>query len=152
MRRYAGIRTAATNTTSTTAPMWAVYGAATFRLALYDLLHGADATPADNYGEFNLVRATTLGTTSATFTPQALDPGDPAALGSFVTTWSLQPTVGAATTGVLQWTQNSRAAFRWVAVPDGEIIIAATAAAGLACMPVGSNTATTYQTTIHWRE
>ena len=151
MRRYAGIRTTATNTTSTTAPIWGLTGAATFRAQVYDILHGADATPADNYGEFSLRRSSSNGTTSATFTPTALDPGDPASLAVFATTWSIQPTI-TASSDVLSWTQNSRAAFRWVAVPDGELIIAATAGAGLQCMPVGSNTATTYQSTVHWRE
>jgi len=151
MRRYAGIRTTATNTTSTTAPIWGLTGAATFRAQVYDILHGADATPADNYGEFSLLRTSNNQTTATTFTPTALDPGDPASLATFALTWTIQPTI-TALSNVLSWTQNSRAAFRWVAVPDGELIIPATAGAGFACLPVGSNTATTYQSTVHWRE
>ena len=151
MRRYAGIRTGVTNTTSTTAPLCSVTGAATFRARIYDILSGADATPADNYAEFSLRRTSSNGTTSATFTPTALDPGDPAALATFTTTWSIQPTI-TASSDILSWTQNSRAAFRWVAVPDGELVIPATAGAGIAHMAVGSNTATTFQFTYHWQE
>ncbi len=151
MRRYAGYQTAKTNTTSTTVPQWSLVGAATFRIQLYDILVGADATPADNYAEFSLKRNTSNGTAGSTFTPIALDPGDPASLATFITNQNGTPTL-TASSEMLGITLNQRATFRWVAVPDGEIIVPATAANGLSLMAVGSNATGTYNWTCHWKE
>ena len=151
MRRYAGYQTGKTNTTSTTVPLWSLIGAATFRLQLYDLIASSDATPADNYAEFSIKRNTSNGTAGSTFTPVALDPGDPASLATFIVNQNGTPTL-TASSEVLGWSQNQRATFRWVAVPDGELIIPATAANGLSLMAVGSNSTGTYSFTAHWRE
>lgn len=150
-RAYAGIARNVTNTTSTTVPMWWLTGGTVSRLTVYDIISGSDATPADNYAEFALRRATTLGTVSTSFTPTALDPANPAAAATFSLTASAQPTI-TASSDVLNIAHNQRATFRWVAAPGGELIVPATSANGFALMAVASNATGTYGWTVHWVE
>jgi|SRR6266850_545955 len=150
-RAYFGVRTGVTNTTSAANPLFGITGGTTARVSIYDIISGSDATPADNYAEFAIRRLSTAGTTSATFTPTALDPADPAASAVFATTWSAQPTV-TASSDIWSVSQNQRATFRWVAAPGGELLIPATAAAGLGMMAVGSNATATYQFSVYWME
>lgn len=150
MRRYAGYSNA-TNTASTTVPMFTITGAATFRARLYDFVSGSDATPADVAGKFSFRRISSNGTTSTTVTPNALDPGDPASLATYTTAWSVNPTI-TASSDMLQIAHNARATVRWVAIPDGEIVIPATSGAGLALMAVVTTTAQNYAWTTHWQE
>lgn len=149
-RRYSGIANA-TNTASTTVPMFNLTGAATTRLRVYDFVSGSDATPADNAGKFSFRRTSAAGTTSATFTPTALDPADPASLATFATAWSANPTV-TANSDLLQVAHNQRATFRWVAAPDSEFVVPATAGAGLALMAVVTSGAVNYAWTLLWAE
>lgn len=123
---------------SATLPLGNVISTAAVRPAIYDLTMGSDATPADNAATFAFQRETTVGTWAgaggAAITPQALDPGDPAC----VTTanqgiCSVGPTL-TANAFVLQWTQNQRATFRWVAAPGSELKMPASASNGLALM------------------
>jgi hypothetical protein len=83
-RRYTGFSNA-TNTVSTTVPMFTIVGAATTRLRLYDFISGSDATPADAATKLGFRRISAAGTTSATVTPTALDPADPASLAAYGT-------------------------------------------------------------------
>ena len=67
-------------------------------------------------------------------TPQATDPADPAALATFDTAWSANPTL-TANAFVLQLAGNQRATLRWFATyPGKELIIPTTAGNGLALM------------------
>ena len=149
-RRYAGYSNA-TNTASTTVPMFTVTGAATVRLRIYDLIASSDASPADASGKFALRRISSNGTTSTTVTANALDPADPAAIAVYTTAWSGNPTI-TANSDLLQFAHNLRATFRWVAAPNGELVVPATAGAGLALMAVVTNTASNYAWTTHWEE
>lgn len=126
-----------TNTASTT--QIGVTSASTVRPRIYDIICGSDATPADNSAEYNLQRYTAAGTSTA-FTPVALDPADPAALASAGVNHSVEPTYTASAI-VLEWAQNQRATFRWVAAPGGEIVLPATAAngAGIQTITVGGS-------------
>lgn len=133
-RRYA-IAGNATNTASSTLPSVTVISASTVRPKIYDLIVGSDATPADNAGKFVLQRCTAAGTAGSAITPQALDSGDPAAIAtSGLATFSVGPTL-TANAFVLQWAQNQRATFRWVAAPSSEIVLPATASNGVAVLP-----------------
>jgi hypothetical protein len=149
-RRYSG-NAAATNTTSTTVPMFTLVGAATTRLFAYDLISGSNATPADNYAQFAMRRVSARGTQSATWTPTALDSANPASLAVFDTTWSVNPTI-TASSDLLQISHNQRATFRWVAAPLSELVVPATAGAGLAWMAAGSNATASYNWTLLWEE
>lgn len=142
---------AATNTASTTVPMWNLAGSASARLNIYDLISSSEATPADNSGKFSIRRTTAAGTTSATFTPNSLDPADPASTATFGTAWSVNPTI-TANSDLLVFAHNLRATFRWIAGPGSELVVPATAGNGAALMAVVTNTAATYDWTVLWRE
>lgn len=132
-RKYA-INGSLTAPNSTTAPIAVLTSTTAIRPMVYDIVVGSTATPADNAAKFQIQRATTAGTgATTTITPQALDPGDPAATatanqGAYTTT---NPTL-TASAFLLQWSQNQRATFRWVAAPTSELVIPATSANGVA--------------------
>lgn len=118
---------------SATLPAMNIISTATVRPRIYDILVGSDAV-ADNAAKFLIQRNTTTGTPAGNFTPVPIDPSDPTAvvtcgLGLF----SAGPTL-TANAYVLQWAQNQRATFRWVAAPAKELIIPATATNGLSLM------------------
>jgi hypothetical protein len=125
----------ATNTQSTTVPIMTLTAAATRRLRLYDMVHGSDATPADNAGSYTMRRHTTTPAGGTAITPAPLDPADPAAIGTAM----MGPSIGAPTltanTLVNQYGVNQRATFRWVATPGNEIVIPATAQNGISLLP-----------------
>jgi hypothetical protein len=125
-------------------------GATTVRLRLYDLVCGSDATPADNAFELNLNRTTAVGTGTAV-TPTALDSADPTAEGTADENHSVEPTSTAGAV-LLNWMQNQRATFRWVAAPFGELIVPATAANGIAAIVIGATAAINLGVTFHWEE
>lgn len=138
-----------TNTAATT--LIGLTSAATVRPKIYDLVLGSDATPADNAAEYVLQRYTAAGTSTGV-TPQALDPGDPAALASAGEAHTVEPTY-TANAIMLQWAQNQRLTFRWVAAPMGEIILPATAANGVGVQVIGTaGSAVNTNCTIHYEE
>lgn len=110
-------------------------GATARRIRVYDLVCGSDATPADNAAEYVLQRYTVDGTSTAV-TPLPLDPADPAALAEAGEAHSVEPTY-TANEIALQWAQNQRATYRWVAAPEGELVIPATADNGLGIQVIG---------------
>lgn len=138
-----------TNTAATT--ILGLTSAATVRPRIYDLIVGSDATPADNAAEYVLQRYTAAGT-STSVTPKGLDPSDPAALASAGEAHSAEPTYTADAI-MLQWAQNQRATFRWVAAPMGEIILPATAANGVGVQVIGiAGSAVNTNVTMHYEE
>lgn len=150
-RKYSAFSNA-TNTTSTTVPMYDIKSAATFRLRIYDWLSGSDATPADAATKLAFQRTTTNGSPSAAVTANAIDPGDPASLAVYNTAWSTtNPTVTANST-ILQVAQNQRATFRWVAAPDSELFAPATAVNGIALLSVVASATANYAWTTMWME
>lgn len=125
--------------------------AATIRPKVYDLILGSDATPADNAAEYVLQRYTAPGTLTSV-TPQALDPGDPSSLASAGEAHSAEPTY-TANAIMLQWAQNQRATFRWVAAPGGEIVLPATANNGVGVQVIGiAGSAVNVNCCIHFEE
>jgi hypothetical protein len=114
-------------------------------------MSGSDATPADAATKLGFRRTTARGTQSASVTPTALDGADPASLLNYDTTWNINPTI-TASSELLQIAHNQRATFRWVAQPDGELVIPATTAAGLALMSIVASATANYAWTTHWQE
>lgn len=101
------------------------------RIKLYSLLVGCEDTPANAANYWELQRTTTAGTWTNARTPQALDPGDtvaPSAVGQDTATANPTATANAFP---LSFPLNMQATFTWFAPPGGEIIIPATANAGL---------------------
>ena len=119
---------------SATLPVFTLTNAgATVRPKIYDIVMGSDAV-ADNAAKFVMQRCTTAGTPAGAFVAIALDPGDPASLVTCgYALFAAGPTL-TASSYVLQWAQNQRATFRWVAAPTKEICFPATANYGIACM------------------
>lgn len=120
---------------SATLPFGNIISTTAIRPMIYDITMGSDATPADNASTFAFQRGTTVGTWAgaggAAITPQAIDPGDPAATATANQgIASVGPTL-TASAFVLQWAQNQRATFRWVAAPGSELKMPATASNGL---------------------
>lgn len=104
------------------------------RPAIYDILIGSDATPADNATKFGFQRGTTSGTATA-FTPIALDPADPAAtsIGQQIQTVGSTLTANAF---LLYIGMNQRQFARWLANPGSELRIPATSGSGIFMMPL----------------
>ena len=125
-RRYS-ITLSTVNTAGVTAAV--LTSAATVRPAMYDLLIGCTATPADNAMNLDVKRFTAAGTTTA-WTPIALDPADPASLTASGYTATVEPTY-TANAVLLRIGVNQRATFRWVARDRSEILAPATAANGM---------------------
>lgn len=106
-------------------------GASMRRIKLYMLILGSEDTPANVANLWELQRTTTAGTWTNARTPQLLDPGDNAtAVAVGQDTATANPT-GTANAFPLSIPLNMQATFTWYAPPDGEIVIPATANAGL---------------------
>jgi len=105
----------------------------------------------DNAAKFTFRRVSNRGTTSATVTPNALDAANPSSLAVFDTGWSTNPTI-TASSDLLQFAQNQRATFRWVAAPGSELVVPATASNGLALMSAVASATANYAWTILWEE
>lgn len=100
------------------------------RARIYDFTVGSEATPADNALVHTAQRFTVAGTAGSAVTPQPLDPADPASITTAGENHSIEPTY---TANALLWkiAANQRATYRWVAAPDGELIIPDSAANGI---------------------
>lgn len=136
MRRYSGSGSTAAGTNLTILQVVAV--GSTTRARIGDIIVGSDATPADIATKFRMIRGTVSGTPTVTFVPTALDPGDPASLMSARVGTFTAPTK-TANSQLLEFALNQRATFRWVAVPDSELVIPATTDnwVGLECISSG---------------
>jgi hypothetical protein len=151
MRRYNGYSNG-TNTTSTTAPLAGLGGAATTRARMYEFDIGSDATPQDAGFKFSFRRTSTSGTGPTLVTANALDAADPAALCFWASTWTTtQPTI-TASSDVLQVAMNQRATFRWVAVPDSELVVPASVNNFLVLMSVVASATANYAWSALWQE
>ena len=114
-----------------------VTGAA--RAKVYDMAFGCSASPADNAFLWQVQRSTTTGTATAAVA-NALDPADTTAatvIGYNVFTVDPTLTAGAF---LYQVPLNQRATFRWVAAPGSELVIPATANAGIALIVSSATT------------
>lgn len=118
-------------TTSTTVGVGALCAAAANmrRAKIYDIIFGSEATPADQVFLWEVNRSTTVPT-GTSVTPAVLDPGD--TLASTIQAFENLTVQGTNTAGVvpLAVPLNQRGTFRWVASPNSELWIPATANAG----------------------
>ena len=127
-------------------------GIATERGWVYDALFSQGGAAGDGTIRWELNRAVTSATGAAAV-ENGLDPDGPAAELLSEEEITVGPTV-TVDTQMLDFDLNQRASFRWVASPDGEIIVPATAAAGI--MITASNQGAVYtgiaRCTLHWEE
>ncbi len=135
---------------SATLPAASLISAANIRPKIYDILVGSTGAPADNAGRFSIQRCSTPGTPGSSPTPSPIDPGDPASIATAgLAVFTVGPTLGVT---LLQWGQNQRATFRWVAAPGKELVAPAVASNGLALMNPAVNAAFTMEFSIEFEE
>lgn len=146
-RRYSAVHETAAGTTLT---ILQIVGVTTTRAWIYDIIVSSDATPADVATQYDVQRGTVSGTGTAV-TPRALDPSNPAALlaGEGGTFTGQTKTANSA---MLSFGLNQRATFRWVAVPDGELIVPATSDNWIGVESIASGGTPNTNCTISWAE
>lgn len=146
-RRYSIVHETAAGTTLTIIQL---NGVTTTRAWIYDIIVGSDATPADVATQFDVNRGTVSGTGSA-ITARALDPQNPAALlaGEGGTFTGQTKTANSA---MLSFGLNQRATFRWVAVPDGELVVPATSDNWIGLESIASTGTPNINATFSWQE
>lgn len=146
-RRYA-IDGSKTNTNNET--ILALEGGTAIRPKIYEWSVSSRATPADEACGYQLERFTADGT-STSVTPQALDPGDPAATATAGENYTAEPTYTA--NAILYAVNvNQRATFRWVAAPGSEFIIPATSGNGIGLVAATPTSAFAVEATILFEE
>lgn len=133
----------ATNTASTTVPMFALTTGATKRVKVYHLFIGCDAAPANQASKLQFSRSSAAGTPSTSITPNPLDPAAGASLATFATAWSGNPTIMSASQ-LGNFPLNQQATIQWMVDPKMGITIPVTSGAGLALMSVTTTAAANY--------
>ena len=125
-------------TGAATKTIWGVTATAAVRPFIQDIWQSSNATPADNSSEWQLLRFTASGTSTAV-TPEKADSGDPAATSVVGKNHSVEPTY--ATVSLLDIAHNQRATIRHIAGPNEEFIAPATASNGFGfqCIGVGGS-------------
>ena len=126
--RYAatGTQTAVTATPGDSA--LAIEGGADQRPQIYDWTSGFGGAPADNAISLRVQR-TSAAATGTPVTAEPLDAADPASRASVNEEITVEGTL--AGVAIFEQIMNQRANYRWVAAPGGEIVIPATANAGV---------------------
>lgn len=139
----------ATNTAN--APLISITGSAAVRPSIREVILGSRATPADQAAAYQLQNVTTAGDRTA-LTAAARDSGDPAALSvpRGQAGGTLDPAFG--TNIFLLISLNQRATFRWIAAPDGEILLPVGTANGAGLRAVAVSLAFTCDATLAWAE
>ena len=147
-RRYAvnGDQTTASPVDSTLS----LTGTTAVRNRLYDLTFGFQNTPADRAYEHVVQIISADGSCGDTPVIQPLDEGDPAAVGTYFSNHSIEPTY-TTTLIYLNIAANMRATYRWVASPGGEFVMAASATAGIGIFATG-NTADEHRVSAHFEQ
>lgn len=128
-KRFSTTGAAAASASAATAGIVKVEATAATRVNIYewDFGTGAGTAPVDQNYLIRLKRQSTAGTWTAV-TPSPLDPADAAAVAVGGQTSTVAGTAGVTLMSV---GVNARAGFRWVAIPDGEFVVPATASNGV---------------------
>lgn len=152
MANYA-IVASPTNTQSNTLPSLTLIGSSNKRLKVYLFFISSEAPPNDQSVLYAWQRCSTAGTPGGSFTPVLLDLADGAAFATCgVATFSVGPTL---TNNAFVWRGgvNLRSGYHFQAAPGREIVVPATANAGIAAMPLVVNGgAYTSDFTVHFEE
>ena len=127
-----------------------IEGDATVRGKIYDAVVGQGGAPADNVIAWLVRRATTTGT-STPVTAQPLDDAAPTALLAAGENHTVEPTM-AAGSELLDFPLNQRATFRWVAAPNGEIWVSASATDAIIFTAISTAYALSAEATAHFLE
>lgn len=137
---------------SATLPLVTLISTAAVRPRLYDFTLGSSGAPANQAVRYAIQRCTTAGTPGSSITPQALDPADPVAVvTSGLATFSVGPTL-TANAFLFDLGLNQQGTYRWLAAQGGELVMPATAANGLALMPLAVSSAFAAEFVMHFSE
>ncbi len=147
MRKYSVL---GSNTSGTTQTLISLLGASTIRPAVYDILVGSSATPADQAMKVALTRFATSAGTSTAYTPNAIDPADVAAQTVAGVTHTVEPS--GTLVNVLQFSINQRATFRWISSPESYILGSATTNNGLGLRIVSATASVVMDGTVLFSE
>lgn len=118
---------------------------------IYDILFSLGGAPADTVIQWLVRRLTAVGTEGSGVVPVALDSDAPAAQLDGAEGHTVEPTYTAATE-LLDEDLNQRASLRWVAAPDGEFVVPATASNGIGVTPISATYTGIARVTAHWKE
>mgnify|MGYP001571009458 CR=1 FL=1 len=149
MDRYAasGTQTAVGASPGKTALV--VLASALTRAKIHHFALSVGGTPvADNILEWLIRRVTADGTGTAV-TPTLLDPGAPVAQLTARQGYSAEPTFG---TTLFDLAVHQRSIYQWNATPGGELVLPATAGAGIGLTPVHASYAGAAGSVAHWSE
>ena len=116
------------------------------RIHVYDWLFGHVGAADDNVIANQVSRFTTAVPTGSAVTPIGLD----LSAASHGTTTLSGSTGGTVTGCLISIPTNQRASHRWVAAPDGELVLPSTVNTGILYTAVHASLATNMQTTFHW--
>jgi len=125
-------------------------GATVRRLAIFYLTIGAAATPADQANNCQVNRLTADGVGTAV-TPQALDPAEPAAVGTGLEDHTTEPTY-TANAVLLSFSFNTRANYQFYANPGRELKSPGTLSNGLGLRFVVATGTQLHEATLHYFE
>ena len=118
------------------------------RPQLYDWTSGFGGTPADNAIQTLLRRMTALGTSTGVV-PVSVDNSGVASLTTCGEDHTVEPTYTAASE-LFDQIINQRATYRWVAAPGGEIVLPATANAGVGWTAFHASYTGSHEVTAHF--
>lgn len=127
-----------------------VTGGTGLRARLYDFTVSCSGTPADNAVRWTLMRYT-VAPTSTAVVPTPLDPADPAAEATAGENATVEGTYTAASE-LFDQAFNERAGYRWVAAPEGELIVPAVAANGIGVRVLSTAYTGAADASVHHRE
>lgn len=96
-----------------------------------------------------LIRRITVDGTGTVVVPSPLDVAAPAALLAAKQTYTAEPTFGAT---IFDEAIHMRSIYHWNATPKNELVIPATAGAGIGFTPSHASYTGTAQATAHWEE
>lgn len=122
----------------------------TKRGQIYDVMISASGTPADNALMWTLQRTTAVGTEGAGVVPTPID-GGAASILDGAETHSAEPTFTAATE-LWQQMLHQRATWRWVAAPEGKLLIPAATSNGIAARAFHASYTGASEATFHFEE
>lgn len=128
-----------------------IISTAAIRPYIYDFTFGTIGTPSDAVMTVSVARETgmTSGVNNTAVTPNPLDPGDPASTSTAGGAWTTEPTT---TLIMFSVGLNVRATYRWCAAPGGELVMPATAQAGLGLRSLSPAYVLDAQGTVYYAE
>ncbi|MBI4941862.1 MAG: hypothetical protein HY830_14050 [Actinobacteria bacterium] len=132
--------------------MWQLRGGTSERLKILEIGLGVKTAPT-TAPAFQLIRTTAVGTSSTTAAGNPYDAGDPTALGTLDSAWSVNPTLGTGAFRETTMTTTAGGQTFWTFY-DEPLIVPASATAGLAIVNTVATGATlgTFVSYVVWDE